>query len=172
MEQLVGELGKQIREQEETIKKAQEDVYKAKASDGWSVESDSAVNGQLGSLERAIKGFCKQYATKAKEEMSLDQRLRAEDHTIFGMMNEDGLLALEDARMEKVAPALLLSAWLTHFVYQNIVANAFFFVDELECVTFQYETPFVAMGLSRCLNTMQMCKFKMLARLIIPDERT
>jgi DNA repair exonuclease SbcCD ATPase subunit len=152
MKEAVGELNKRIREQEETIKKAQEDVYKAKASSGWTFEADATVNAELGSLERAIKDFCKHYAITTKGDTPLHMQFQAGLHLIADIASDDGLLALEDASIDKSAPTLMLTAWLTHFVYYHIVADPFFFVTELEHTSFVYPEQCVATGISRFLS--------------------
>lgn len=155
---VIKNLQKQVSDQEELLKRAQEDAYHAKSGNDWAIEPDATVNASLSSLERAIKSFCKQYAVKTTEGLSLRETFSIDQVLAAGVIAEPGMQALEDGRMARSAPGMLLTAWLTHKVYQNIIADPWFFVPELERSYFPDDGLLINGGLAKLFGLLNFCK--------------
>lgn len=158
-EQAAAKLQMDLHEQELLVKEMQEDVYKVKNTDGWALEPDSKIGAALDSLERAIMGFCQEHATKTKGVFTLGARFRAEQVVAEQLVNTEGMKALEDGRLEKKAAGLLLSAWLTQFVYSTILGKPFFFVDNLELQMFTDKGTWIGAALRRLLAIIKFGTF-------------
>ena len=157
-------LRKNLKQQESMIKKAQEDAFRSGEQGEWTPEEDSVINDQLNAMERLIRDFSKQSAIKSIREGDMEgKNFNWSSNPAFrkiahNMLSKDGALAIQDPRLDKTAPHLLLSAWVACFIYGKILGDPLYFLAEFEKLVCKDENLCIRQGLTAFFALIKNCE--------------
>lgn len=125
-------LEKKLKEQTDIIRQAQEDAFRTGELAAWAPGPDSALADELRNLEGLIRNFSKQNADGNPGGVSMRENFPLSNLREGEIITMDGWRALEHPRRKKTAPWLLMSAWMTRHICNEIFLYPFFFLDGFE----------------------------------------
>jgi hypothetical protein len=126
-----------LQNQEEMIKQLQESNFRMQDHTEWMSVQDSDITNKMNALERAIRDWSMKHVVMSLAEIDLVRLFSNENVSFerawsdiihFPLENLPGGLDTPD--MACTTPWLLISAWLTSFVYTWVVSNPYFFVGD------------------------------------------
>lgn len=134
-------LSSEIAVLEQWRRETQEKEFRRAEESSWPTESDETIRKRMGSLEKACQTWARQHAVP-QPRMADFERKDVPMHDGEGVDNVAGLqfdsfLKLTDqcqpppelGSIPEKAPRLLLSAALSHYLYNNVIFRPFYFLD-------------------------------------------
>jgi len=122
-----------LRAQEQQIKEAQKDAFRAKNQGPWNADPDQVFQRELTSLESAIDNFSRDHAAAVPAGKSLRSLFALPEHEEDEMLDTDGLEAL---RGNKYATHMILSSLISRRISEKVFQDPLNFVREMmrQCV--------------------------------------
>ena len=148
----------QVSGQNELIRKAQAETFRAQNKGTWLIDPDAMLEGELGSLQRMIEKFCKTHAAKRPSGMHLLELIPPGLCGMADFTTGDAIPALTANRWARTAMHLLFFGWLTQQVYSAIFGNAFMSVQELLAKTSSENTELAENTISKFFKFLEQCQ--------------
>jgi hypothetical protein len=134
LQELTAELDEKAGDQEQSIAKMQNQVLQTLGSAHWQPPPDEDTRSILNNLEKQIKDWARKYA---KERLSgspgagLDSNSLRREWRDFALFDCDTSYHSQSALgvVEEQRGWLLMTSWVTNYIYRKIVVQPFFFFD-------------------------------------------
>lgn len=119
-------------QQDQTLRKLQESAASRLEPAGWTQDDDEAVRRKFALLDKSVQKWSKKYNIGSLDFMShanLDEKARLQQTWSIFARSIEVPGDLLDPEMATKAPQLLLTGWLSYYVYDKIFDQPFFFLD-------------------------------------------